>query len=177
MGLPGNKTGLATLLSEADMIDKARNLGGGIPDKGLLRGGGTRAIKTGLKYGSKKIGLDAARMLGAGIRTIGPGMLWSLPEIAMNYVNPEANKIGEGLLGEWSDTDAWFDGRDGSSEGLIRFAADMGLDTVKTGTGFAKQVIDQIESELDGTNEKFEIKRGRGLGGRLGTSKGLISGS
>ena len=180
MGLPGNRTGLATLLSEADMIDKAGNLGGGMPDRGFLKGGGTRAIKTGLKYGPKNMGLTAARALGTGIRTIGPGMAWALPEMAMNYINPEANKIGQGMLGEWSDTSKWFDGRKGSSEGLIRFAADMGLDTVKTGAGFGKQVYDRIGAERAGTNNKTNIKRGRGLGGRLGSSrriKGLISGS
>ena len=174
----GSRRGMATLLGEAGMLDAdaAARMGGRGPTRTALKGGGTRAIKTGLKYGPKGMGLNAASMLGKTLRVGGPMALYALPEVMANVIAPTANQTGRKKAEEFGsmlNTDNWFDGRKGVNESILRFGGSMLLDPLYTYGGIALE--DLARNRARGSRESRRRTQ-TGMRGRFGNQgKGLIS--
>ena len=174
----GSQQGLANLLGEAGMLteDAAARIGKS-PTKTLLPGGGTRAIKTGLKYGPKKMGLNAASMLGTGLRIGVPTAAYALPEILANVIAPEANQKGRKKAEEWGgllNTDNWLKDDQGTSADLIRFAGSMLADPLYTYGGIA---LEDLERNKARGSRESRRRTKTGMRGRFGNKgTGLISG-
>jgi hypothetical protein len=124
-------------------------------------------------------------------KALAKGGLLGVAEVGLNYALPEANSMGQKTLGDWSDSSKWWGGRKEYAEGspewrrenlksLGRFGFDMFADTAKTGLGAAEMLGNKLGTGNLGSmlydsihNKKANIKKGRGLGGRLGSAKSI----